>query len=244
MKTLFILILITTTLSLFADELKYSIKEDIKVSKYIPIPKEKKTMILGYGVGKIHNKDFYTKLNLTAYSLDLQGKNSLIFNKFIFIDTAIGMKPNTGKIFLDKIDLIKIKKLQISQEENLISWKINLGSKAIEYNNKDKYNNFFKGSIGKAYQINEYVTSSFMVDASIQTIYPDIEAMGNIGLDFNFDKLKSSSIFGLKVNPYNSSKTEFIEITSEYKVNSNFLISACLDKDISKKYTLDFKWFF
>jgi len=222
--------------------------KNLEIEKLISPAKGNKPMTLGFGVGNLPDKNFYPKINFTAFSIESVGQNNLKFDELIVMDSSVGFKPNTGKIFLDKFDLIKIKKLKTSQndfqDENLISWKINIGTRLIERDKENIYNTFFKGSIGKAYQVNNYITSSLMIDTNIQTIFPHIEAMGNIGLDFDFGRLKNSSIVGLKINPYNSSKDEFIKITTQYKISDNFSISNNIEKDINKKYTLDFKWFF
>jgi len=83
-----------------------------------------------------------------------------------------------------------------------------------------------------------------MLDANIQTQYPYINTVPNFNLHFDFNKLKSSAVFGYKVNPYNSNKSEYLNIQTQYNFNKNFAISTLIEKDKINKYSLNLKWFF
>jgi len=224
----------------------------VKKEKHTPIKelispaKGNKPIITSFGVTHSPNKKIYPTFNFTVFATESIGQNSLKNDELIVSDISLGQ--HNQKIFLDKFDLIKIKKLKTSQidleDENLLSWKVNIGSKRVEKKDEDKYNSFLNGSIGKSYQLNDFMTSSIMLDSNLQTIYPHIEAIPNIEFDIDLGKLKNSSTLGLKINPFNSQTSPFIKIDTQYNINNQFAIFGSIEKDFNTKYSLNIKRFF
>ena len=236
---------------LLLKRLALPIKKDIKANiKTRPSPaKNNYPTLLSTGLAYNSDINYYTKFNFSGFNIESIGQNNLKLDELIVSDISLGYKTNTNNLFLDSFDLIKIKKFKTSQvdfeDENLLSWKVQIGTKIYnQNNNKNKYNSFFSASFGKSYEITKYLASSFMIDGNIQTQYPYTNAIPNINFHFDFNKLKSSILFGYKINPYNSSKLEYMKLETQYNINKNFAISNLLEKDDIDKYSINFKWFF
>ena len=221
--------------------------KEIQVENRVSPAKNNKPMILSLGAAYSKNKNFYSQLGFSVFAIESIGKNHLNSDELVVLNTKIGIDNNKNYVFLDSFDLIKIKKLKTSQidldEDNLISWKLNIGTKRVEENDSNKYNSFIKADIGKAFKIDN-LTSSFMINSTIQSSYPYLEFMPNIGIDLDFNKLKTAAVYGIKVNSYNQEKNDYLKIDTQLNINNTFAISNSIEKDKELQYSINFKWFF
>ncbi len=235
---------------LLIKRLSLPIQKELKanIKKRASPAKNNKPIIFSTGIAYNSNIHFYNKFNFSVFGIESIGYNNLKYDELVVSDFSLGYKINDNKLFLDSFDLIRIKKIKTSQvdfdEGNLLSWKIKIGTKIIDQKSSNKYNTFFNGSIGKSYKINNNITASFMLDGNAQTEYPYVNTVPNINFDFDFGKLKNSTLVGYKLNPYNSSNSEFVKIQTQYNFNKNFAISNIIEKDFMEKYSINFKWFF
>jgi hypothetical protein len=227
--------------------LPISKKKEIKVENRVTPAKSNKPMILSLGAAYSKNKNFYSQLGFSVFAIESIGKNHLNSDELIVLQTKLGLDNNKEYGFLDSFDLIKIKKLKTSQidldEDNLISWKLNIGTKRVEEKDSNIYNSFIKADMGKAFKIKN-LTSSFMINSTIQSSYPYLEFMPNIGIDLDFNKLKTAVVYGLKINPYNTEKNDYLKIDTQLNINNTFAISNSFEKDKELQYSINFKWFF
>lgn len=221
--------------------------KEIQVQNRVSPAKSNKPMILSLGAAYSKNKNFYSQLGFSVFAIESIGKNHLNSDELIVLDTKLGIYNNKDYVFLDSFNLIKIKKLKTSQidlnENNLISWKLNIGTKRVEENDSNKYNSFVKADIGKIFKIDN-LRSSFMINSTVQSLYPYLEFMPNIGIDIDFDRLKTSAVYGLKVNPYNTHKNEYLRVDTQFNINNTFAISNSIKKDEELQYSINLKWFF
>mgnify|MGYP005993626735 FL=1 len=221
--------------------------KEIEVKNRVSPAKSNKPMILSLGTAYSKNRNFYSQLGFSVFAIESIGKNHLNNDELIVLDTKLGIDNKKDHVFLDSFDLIKIKKLKTSQidldDNNLISWKLNIGTKRVEDNDSNKYNSFIKADIGKAFKIDN-LTSSFMINSTVQNLYPYLEFMPNIGIDLDFKKVKTSAVYGLKLNPYNTQKNEYLKLDTQLNINNTFAISNSIEKDKQLQYSINLKWFF
>ena len=223
--------------------------QNVKIKKKESPAKGNKPMLIGSGITNLSNIGSYPTLDFSIFAIESLGQNSLNFDELIVANTSIGYKSNPKKdLFVNEFSLIKIKKLSrtnLDWEESFNpSWKLNIGSKAIEKNSKIVNDIFIKGSIGKTVKLSENVTSYFMIDSTIHSKFPYVTVKPNINLDIGLNKLKSNIEIGYEANPYNKNTNEYMKVSSQYKVYDNFSLALEYENSTYTKSNLMLKWFF
>jgi hypothetical protein len=224
------------------ERLKLKIRKNINKS-YIninPPDKNNKPAQFIVGMKSYNHQAIFPTIGLSIFAMDSVGQNHLYGDEFVWFNAIIGIKKNN--IFLDKLDLIKIKKFQIYylpfKSENKISWNLHLGVNQTNL----KYNAFLKAGLGKSWKINNNLLLYSMANIILNSTKYNFVLSPNIGLLLNAGKLKT--LLSLGINENFTTLKSFIEIDNEYKLFKHSALSLKYNNLVHQSITLQIKQFF
>jgi hypothetical protein len=109
-------------------------------------------MLMSMGVGHdLKDKETHIKLRWAPFSQETIGHNSLEGDELVVLDTTVGINENAPSVFLDNIDVIRIRNIKTTSmsidDENPWSWQLHIRTTRTEQN---KYDGIFSFGTGRA----------------------------------------------------------------------------------------------
>lgn len=178
-------------------------------------------------IGSDKNKEFIG-IGFSPYKHTSLGISNLEYDDLIALEGRIGVTED--KIFIDKFDFIKIKKINLDKnnilDEFQYNWNLHIGYE----NFNDKKKSFIKGGVGyNIYNINNFIIYTF-IDSSIND-KTYLSIIPNIGIEYEINKIKIKLI----------QEKEIGLIKEENKDITNFNIQYNINKDYNIGYELKYK---
>lgn len=234
------------------ERFKYNISETSEDKlKEIPSP-SKNTTPIDFKLGGSYNKidKGYSTISFSPYYLSYLGISNMGLDELITLNTEIGF--NEEKIFLEKFELIKIRKMKLEENDNLLggfdySWKLNIGvKKTYNYEKKEKYNTYLTYGIGKTYKISEFYISP-MIDTTLNNDNEYIAITPNINIDYSYTQYKLNIDLGVKYNIFDEKNinNEYINLSTQYNISKNNNLGYYVEyDDLNIKHSIKYKMSF
>ncbi len=220
--------------AILAERLKLPPSKQTKLDIHsLPPPsKGARPSIFHVGIGYRKSIGNHLQGGIVAYSQESTGLNSLAGDELVVLDLSIGIK---SKIFLDKIDYLKIRKFSVGSLPGplvqKLSWNLNVTTLKDERTaHRGKYDHSLCFGAGKAFALNEGKIYA-MVDFSAHSLSPHIRTMPKIGLyNSATESLKTLIEAGL-INDDSSEKFRpSIKIDTQYTFSPHFSLSLNVEK--------------
>jgi hypothetical protein len=164
------------------------------------------------------SKNLLTSLNIAPFAVESIGQNHSKLNELVIFDTYLTYSENQ-KVYLDRFDLIKIKKFKIKRMpfdiESELSWDLQIGLKHI---NDKKYDYFSSASLGKTYQINEKIILFALAEFSLHSYESIFRLMPKVGTLIDFDKLKTLIYLGYEKSFQGYDSQTYSQIDMTYSI--------------------------
>ena len=219
----------------------------VVIVKNRPSPdNDNQPMLIQLGITHNKNQQTYSTIRFTPFAIESIGQNTLEGDQLIILDTKVKIDNKFNTFFIDKFDLINIRKFKTMQMpfdiESPYSWQLNIGTKYID--TKNRYNFFISGGIGQSTQIYDNVLLFGFINSSLNSNNPTITLIPNIGTYLNFYNFKTLFWIGYKTQKSIKKLHSVYHVESSYKISKNFDLSLTYSKDNTINSSMGIKWFF
>ncbi|PIQ34973.1 MAG: hypothetical protein CO186_03090 [Zetaproteobacteria bacterium CG_4_9_14_3_um_filter_49_83] len=159
-------------------------------------------MLVGAGIGSHPLEGEYFRLHWAPFSQESMGKNSLEGSEIVLLDTRLGIGGKQRGLFLDQLDVLRIRKLTFSTlddtDENPWSWQLLASIERSGFATGADYEGQFRIGVGRAWKVNQSFAISTMTDISLHTLAPYGRIRPHVNVMADFGGLKWQGYGGME----------------------------------------------
>ncbi|HDZ61938.1 MAG TPA: hypothetical protein ENH40_02180 [Nitrospirae bacterium] len=214
----------------------------------LPSPAQgSRPMVFGIGIAGESNGESFLRLHWSPFKQDLVGQNSLEGNELVVLDLAVGFNNNEHKIFVDQLDLIRVRKLNTKQvavvDESPLSWQLRISATRIEDNKEKHYDGVMSFGIGYAWKWNESFTGYGIVDLAAHTHYPLIRLRPHLGMIIGLETIRGWLYVGAESVNYNSDFRGIWGGQVQYQLTDRYSISVGVTNEKATRASAGLNWY-
>ncbi len=199
-------------------------------------------MLLGLGVGHSDVQSTYARLHWSGYHQSSTGDNNLNGDALVLLNLELGIGGKQDGIFLDKLDFIRIRKLNHNQmliRNHDWAWQMRIGL--------DRQTNQYDGVVafgaGKTWSVSQTQALYGMVDMSAHTLYPYIRLRPHIGWYSDWGNMKSLWYFGVENTDKNKTFGQVWGGELQYHLGSESALVVTYAKNNDTRVNAEYRWF-
>ena len=182
-------------------------------------------------IGNDKNKEFIG-IGFSPYKHTSLGISNLEYDDLIALEGRIGLTEN--KIFIDKFDFIKIKKINLDEnnilDEFKYNWNLHIGYE--KFNEEKK--SFIKGGVGyNIYNKDNFILYTFIEGSINDDTY--LSVIPNIGIEYQINKIKMKLIQEKEIGLIKEENKNITNLNIQYNINKDYNIGYEL-KYIENEY--------
>ncbi|MDQ6980092.1 MAG: DUF4105 domain-containing protein [Ghiorsea sp.] len=199
-------------------------------------------ILLGLGVGHSDVQSTYARLHWSGYHQSSTGDNSLNGDALVLLNLELGIGGKKNAIFLDKLDFIRIRKLNHNQmliRNHGWAWQMRIGL--------DRQINQYDGVVafgaGKTWSVDDTLAFYGMVDVSLHSLQSHLRLRPHLGMYSDLGQVKSLWYVGAE-NINNKQTYQWVwggELS--YFVASQTAVSLSYQRQETRKASLEARWF-
>ncbi|MBU2541143.1 MAG: DUF4105 domain-containing protein [Candidatus Omnitrophica bacterium] len=210
-------------------------KPSLEIKELLSPADSTRPMEFGVSVASEDSGRPFLRLNWAPFKQEKVGKSSLEGNELVVFDLAVGFFGDEHKVFLDKLDLLRILNLNTLPvsvvDESQWSWQLRIGSNRIKDNEKYSYDGVVSFGLGRAKKWNEAITSCGMVDFAAHTISPLVRLRPHLGLKFDLREMQTWLYFGAESVNYDAEFREAWGGKLQYQLNDRYAVHVELSNE-------------
>lgn len=150
-----------------------------------------KPSVFSMNFNVLKNKTDYASVVFTPYAIKSTGRNNLNGDELVVLETELGF--SSKKVFLKKFDFINIKQFNrydiALNDEIKLSWQLDISVENIDIE-KEHYDAFIRGGVGKAYTFTDYVMAYILLNTDVHSYDRQIIIGPEIGVRLDFGATK------------------------------------------------------
>lgn len=185
----------------------------------------------------------------TPFSQESIGNNNLEGgDELVVLDTKIGIDGNDHAVFLDSVDVIRIRKIKTTfmsmSDENPWSWQLRTRIMRTERNDGFRYDGMFNFGIGYAWRPKNALSFYALTDASVHTLSPHARLRPHAGATIGNDVIRSWGYAGGESIDYNGTFTPIWGGQIQYNIDDRFAVffEASKEKTTRMSFELRTYW--
>jgi len=202
-----------------------------------------KPMLTGIGAAYDAWQQTHLRLRWSAFIQEGLGRNGLEGDELAVLDTAIGLGGAEDAVFLDQLDLIRIRKIKTgfmtADKENPWSWQLRGGLAQDE----GRYDALFQFGIGRAWKISPQATVCAMTDAAAHSIGPYLRLRPHLGLLAGKNNIKGRLLAGLETVDYQGGTQPFLSAELQWGLSAQTALFIGLEQAENAEISVAMKLF-
>lgn len=202
-------------------------------------------MLTSLGFGYEHGHGAHLRLRWAPFIQETLGRNTLEGDELAILDTAVGVGGKEDSLFLDRLDIIRIRKIKTStlalEEDSPWSWQLRSG--LVQYDGD--YDALFAFGVGRAWKISPQLTAYLMTDAAAHSLEPYFRLRPHAALLAGTGNLKTRLLAGLETADYQGDAEPFLGAEMQWGLSRQLSVFAGLEQREAEesKVSLEIKWF-
>jgi hypothetical protein len=208
---------------------------------------DSRPLVLGMGIGQDLDRNNYTILHWTPYSKEWLAINNGEGDEFVLLDLGLAL-PGNGEIFVEKIDILRIRKLNLAKDdfstESKWSWELQITGRHLG-NLEDKDSSFFiRAGLGKAWAMNNNWALFSMTAIEFDNKKPRFNANPYIGIYRRTGSFRMQLLTGYRWEEDKSEWNESTQIKLQYNISPQNSVSFKVDSDSLQRAAIivDWRW--
>ncbi len=202
-----------------------------------------KPMLTGISAAYDARQQAHLRLRWSPFIQESLGRNGLAGDELAVLDAAVGLSGEEDTMFLDQLDLIRIRKIKTgfmaADGENPWSWQLRGGVAQDE----GKYDALFQFGIGRAWQISPKATVYAMTDAAAHSLEPYLRLRPHLTLLAGSGDLKGRLLAGLETVNYEGDAQPFLSAGLQVGLSAQTALFIGIEQAESAELTAELKWF-
>ena len=192
------------------------------------------------------DEETYMTVRWTPFSQEAIGNNSLEGGEFVVLDTKIGIGGNDHPVFLDNVDVIRIRKTKTTfmsiGDESPWSWQLRISTMRTERNDAIRYDGMFSLGAGHAWKLLNTALSFYgLAEASGHTLSPYIRLRPHVGMTIGSNLIKCWWYAGVESIDYNGAFHAVWEGQIQYNINKRFALFFKISKEETTKASFELR---
>ncbi len=202
-------------------------------------------MLTGFGFGYEEEQGAHLRLRWAPFIQETLGRNSLAGDELAVLDTSIGLGGNEDELFLDYLDVIRIRKIKTStfavEDDSPWSWQLRTGIAQ----DQDDYDALFAFGVGRAWKIGQQLTAYVMTDAAAHSLEPYFRLRPHAALLAGQGSLKGRLLAGLETADYQGDVVPFLRAEMQWSLSEQLSLFAGLEQREAENsnVSLELKWY-
>ena len=202
-------------------------------------------MLTGLGFGYEHGQGAHLRLHWAPFIQETLGRNGLEGDELAILDTTVGAGGKEDALFLDRLDLIRIRKIKTStlavEEDSPWSWQLRSGLAQ----DADDYDALFAFGAGRAWKISPQWTAYLMTDGAAHSLEPYFRLRPHAALLAGTGNLKGRLLAGLETADYQGDTEAFLGADMQWGLSEQLSLFAGLEQREAEesKVSLELKWY-
>ena len=202
-------------------------------------------MLTGLGFGYEHGQGAHLRLRWAPFIQEALGRNGLEGDELAILDTAVGAGGKEDALFLDRLDLIRIRKVKTSTlalaEDSPWSWQLRSGFTQ----DAGDYDALFAFGAGRAWKISPQLTAYLMTDAAAHSLEPYLRLRPHATLLAGTGSLKGRLLAGVETTDYQGGMEAFLGAEMQWGLSGQTSLFAGLEQREAEesKVLLELKWY-
>lgn len=184
-----------------------------------------KPSVLSMNFNTLKNGTNYLSVGFTPYAIRSTGRNNLNGDELVVLETEVGF--SSEKLFLKKFNLIGIKQFDRYSiplnDELRLSWQLEVSVENVDIE-KEQYDAFIKGGIGKTWMLADRLLAYAMLNMSVHSYRQQIVVAPEIGMRLDFGKAKVTAAYESGFDAANRRSLQAAKITSNVKIGKDMAL--------------------
>jgi hypothetical protein len=205
-----------------------------------------KPMLTGIGAAYTARQKGHLRLRWSPFIQESLGRNGLEGDELAVLDTALGLGGREEAVFLDQLDLIRIRKLKTgfmaADDENPWSWQLRGGAEEDE----GRYDALLQFGAGRAWRISPQLTVYAMSDAAAHSLAPYLRLRPQLGLlAGSVGGVRAQLLAGLETVDYQGGSEAFVRAELQAGLSGQTALFIRLEQagGGSAALAAELKWF-
>jgi hypothetical protein len=202
-------------------------------------------MLTSLGFAYEHGQGAHLRLRWAPFIQEALGRNGLEGDELAVLDAAVGLRGNEDTLFLDRLDLIRIRKIKTSAlalaEDSPWSWQLRSGLAQ----DAGGYDALFAFGIGRAWKISPQLTAYLMTDAAAHSLEPYLRLRPHAVLLAGTGDIKGRLLAGLETTDYQGDAEAVLGAAMQWGLAEQLSLFAGLEQRAAEdaKVSLAIKWY-
>ncbi|XOF32362.1 MAG: DUF4105 domain-containing protein [Candidatus Electrothrix sp. YB6] len=210
--------------------------------------KGNRPQLTGLGIGHTPARNTYLRLHWAPFTQEGVGRNNLEGDELAVLDTVAGIGGEKVTIFIDRLDLLRIRKLKTdilpTDGENAWSWQLRTGMESVEENNTTIWQDvFFRFGAGRAVKIGDSITAYAMLDASAHSEQPHVRLFPHIGIVSKGERFGARFYAGGENIIKGDEPEPVYGAELQYGVSEQFAVALSAARRRKTKIAVELKWY-
>jgi len=214
----------------------------------IPSPREvSPPSTFNIGFVNEQGSDPFSTLGITMFRKESVGMNALEYSELVALDLNVGIALDSEKIFLDKINFLKISNFRTfyikEANENPLSWRVRAGIDRYNNDNDASYDYVLDGGIGLVQKADNLGIFYGLMNASLHSFDQHYRAGPSVGFVVGQGALKLQTDFGSEFGFKDYSYIETVQVKLQHQINQQHAVQASVEKSARKRLTLRYYFY-
>jgi hypothetical protein len=202
---------------------------------------------LGSSVAIESGGDPFLRLHFSPYKQELVGQNSLEENELVVFDLAVGFYDDEKKVFIDRLDLVRIKKLNSAAvavgDENQWSWQLRVGTARVEDDGRRRQDGVASFGAGRAWKLGKTITGYGLVDLSVHTRTSHFRIRPHLGVIFGLDAVRTWLYLGAETEGYDGDLYDVWGGQLQYRFSDRYALHMEVNNEKTMRASIGLNWY-
>ena len=201
--------------------------------------------LTGFGFGYKDRQGAHLRLHWAPFIQETLGRNGLEGDELAILDTAVGLGGKEDSLFLDRLDLIRIRKIKTStlalEEDSPWSWQLRSGFAQDD----DDYDALFAFGGGRAWKLSPQLTVYLMTDSAAHSLEPYLRLRPHADLLVGTRIFKGRLLAGVETTDYQGDAASFLGAEMQWGLSEQLSLFTGLEQREAEesKISLELKWY-